>query len=157
MKSRSRKVMKLLIFWVVFTATYAASTLIPLVGGFTSYPIAALRCGGEPYIVSQFAGFSYMAPGTPSYSGPTFLTSSNAYYCTENEVLAAIPAGSSRNTHTERVCTVYDPSSKTTSSWCEKQIQHPLYIYAALFFGLIVGSVYYVYSDKVHALFHRKT
>jgi len=71
---------------LVFIFIYAISMYTPVIGGYTSYPVAIIRCGRLPVITSDFmAGYDYSEPGMASYHGPNWLNTNKNYVCTAQD------------------------------------------------------------------------
>jgi len=72
------------IILVIVVVVYIVSMFFPVIGGFTAYPVAMIRCGKPPVITSNFAG-SYNELGTKGYSGPNILSVYKNYVCSASE------------------------------------------------------------------------
>jgi len=84
-----RKHKKALITTGIIVVVYIVSIFLPIIGGYTAYPVAIARCGKLPVITSDFmAGNTYSEPGMTSYSGPNWLSSNKNYVCTTQEAEA---------------------------------------------------------------------
>lgn len=70
------------LFATIFFATYFISLFIPLISGYTRFPVYVAICGKLPVVASDIAGKSYRLPGDEIY-GPTMFA--NSYFCTENQ------------------------------------------------------------------------
>lgn len=80
------KYKKILIWLAAITSIYIVSMFLPVIGGYTSYPIAVARCGKLPVITSTFAAsYSYVEPGASGYDGPSIVSSYEDYVCTAAE------------------------------------------------------------------------
>ena len=80
------KVIRISIFSLVFICVYAISMYVPLIGGFTAYPIATIKCGRSPIITSNFMGvYDYTEPGMQNYYGATALNTMSNYVCTVHD------------------------------------------------------------------------
>lgn len=72
----------------VFIIAYAISMYMPIIGGYTGWPYALIKCGKLPVITSDFmADYSYSVPGMTSYRGPTWLNNVNSYVCTPQDAV----------------------------------------------------------------------
>lgn len=85
----SRQTKKIAIWLLTVVVVYVLSMFIPIIGGYTSYPYAVLRCGKLPVVTNNFmAAHSYSVPGTPTYAGPNYLSQLKNYVCSIDEAEA---------------------------------------------------------------------
>jgi hypothetical protein len=84
-----KKHQKIITRVVVFLLLYIVSMFLPIIGGYTAYPVAIARCGKLPVITSDFmAGYDYSEPGMTSYYGPSWLNTNKNYVCTAQDAEA---------------------------------------------------------------------
>ncbi len=87
--TQNSKHRKILIGILTFILIYTASIFIPIVGGYTAYPVAVIKCGNLPVITNDFmASYTYSEPGMTTYSGPNWLSTHKNYVCSAKDAEA---------------------------------------------------------------------
>jgi hypothetical protein len=72
---------------LLFIGIYTLSMFVPIIGGYTSYPIAMLRCGKEPVATARIKSPSGQ-PISYTYNVPNWKYTYKDYVCTPQEAQA---------------------------------------------------------------------
>ena len=74
------------ISFVVFVCIYAVSMYIPIVGGFTAYPVVIVKCSKLPVVTTDIMGARiYTESGERGYGKGMVLSTIKTYMCTPQE------------------------------------------------------------------------
>lgn len=59
---------------------------IPLIGGFTAYPVVIIKCGRLPIVTTTIMGaYVYIEPDTNGYGNGIIFSTMETYMCTPRE------------------------------------------------------------------------
>lgn len=85
-KEKKKSYKKAIIIVSAIVAAYIISLFVPLISGYTRFPIYIVKCRNLPVIGYDLAGYSYKLSSSKSY-GPSIFVSQ--YFCNETEAMRA--------------------------------------------------------------------